>query len=74
LAQEASELSAAGAATQGVLRKMAHAAGMDYLTTVPDCLPTEVPDSLDACNQRATQVTSVLDNILSYSPQPPPAP
>jgi hypothetical protein len=62
------------AATQAYLRKLAHEAGLDYLDAVPECLPAGVPDSADACNQRATQVTSVLDSILRYSPLPPPAP
>ena len=61
-------------ATQAYLRKLAHQTGMDYLTAVPECLPSSVPESADAYNQRATHVTSVLDNILRYSPLPPRAP
>jgi hypothetical protein len=68
------ELCASAAGTQAYLRKLAHEAGMDYLTAVPECLPTNVPESADAYTQRATQVTSVLDSILRYSPLPPPAP
>ena len=70
----AAELCADSAATQAYLRKLAHEAGLDYLTAVPECLPTAVPESADAYTQRATQVTSILNGILSYSPLPPPAP
>ena len=57
--------------TQMYLRKLAHQAGMDYLTAVPEHLPTRVPESTDAYNQRATQVTTVLDKILNYTNLPP---
>jgi hypothetical protein len=63
---------AAGAARQMYLRKLAHQAGMDYLTAVPQSLPTRIPESADSYNQRATQVTSVLDKILSHTCAPPP--
>ena len=63
--------SAEAATTHMYLRKLAHQAGMDYLTAVPENLPTRVPESAEACNQRATQVTSVLDSILRYSSLPP---
>jgi hypothetical protein len=59
------------AATQMYLRKLAHQAGMDFLTAVPQSLPVRVPDSTDAYNQRASQVTSVLDKILNYTALPP---
>lgn len=59
------------AATQMYLRKLAHHAGMDYLTAVPESLPTRVPESADAYNERATQVTSVLDKILNSTSPPP---
>jgi len=68
------ETSAISAATQVYLRKLAHESGMDYLTAVPESLMANVPESADAYTQRATQVTSVLDSILRYSPAPPPAP
>jgi hypothetical protein len=62
---------ASAAATQLYLRKLAHRAGMDYLTTVPQYLPTRVPETTEACNLRATQVTKVLDQILSHASVPP---
>ncbi len=62
---------AEAAATQLYLRKLAHQAGMDYLTAVPEHLPFRVPDSTDAYTQRATQMTSVLDKILSHTSLPP---
>jgi hypothetical protein len=63
-------LSVGAAATQVYLRKLAHAAGMDYLTAVPESLAAFVPDLSEASYQRATQVTSVLGTILSHSPPP----
>ena len=46
------------------LRHLAHRAGLDYLSHVPPMISREIPDSLDSFNQRAGQVTSVLDEIL----------
>lgn len=62
---------AKAAAMQMYLRKLAHQSGMDFLTAVPQSLPVRVPDSTDAYNQRASQVTTVLDKILSYTALPP---
>jgi hypothetical protein len=58
-------------AMQVYLRKLAHDAGMDYLTAVPQSLPDRVPESVESCHQRATQITSVLDTILRRSSVPP---
>jgi hypothetical protein len=63
-------LSVEVATTQLYLRKLAHASGMDYLTDVPESLAAFVPDLSEASYHRATQVTSVLDTILSRSPPP----
>jgi hypothetical protein len=60
----------AGAA-QLYLRKLAHHAGMDYLTAIPHSLPHGVPDSAESYNVRATQMTSVLGAILNRVPSPP---
>jgi hypothetical protein len=46
------------------LRSVAHRAGMDYLTDVPQDITTSIPDSLESFSERAQQVTSVLDEIL----------
>ena len=46
-----------------LLRNLAHRAGLDYLTCVPENL-VAIPDSPDSCTQRARQVTNVLDEIL----------
>jgi hypothetical protein len=46
------------------LRSVAHRAGMDYLTEVPQEIAQPIPDSLESFSQRAQQVTSVLDEIL----------
>ena len=54
------------------LRESAHSAGLDYLSHLPTG-PRMIPDSLDAYNVRAVQVTSVLDEILQTRiPAPPP--
>ena len=46
------------------LRSVAHRAGMDYLTQVPQEITRPIPDSLESFSERAQQVTSVLDEIL----------
>jgi hypothetical protein len=53
------------------LRDVAHRAGMDYLTEVPQNIGQPIPDSPEFFCQRAETVTSVLDEILH---QPPPRP
>jgi hypothetical protein len=45
------------------LREVAHRANMDYLTQVPDAISHQ--DSMESFSQRATQQTSVLQEILS---------
>jgi hypothetical protein len=51
------------------LRSVAHRAGMDYLTEIPQGLSHPIPESLESCTERAQQVTSLLDEIL-HSPLP----
>ena len=53
------------------LRSVAHRAGMDYLTQVPQSISWQIPESLESCTERARQVTHVLDDIL-HQPAPPP--
>jgi len=56
------------------LRQLAHRAGMDYLTQLPQDLSEPMPESFDSYAERAGQVTGVLDEILHHSPrQEPPA-
>jgi len=57
------------------LRHVAHRAGLDYLSHVPPRKSKTLPDSLDSYQQRAGQITSVLDEILHSPPSstPPPA-
>ena len=55
------------------LRRLAHRAGMDFLTRVPQTLRL-APESPEACTQRAHQVGSVLDSILRYRHLPPRSP
>jgi len=51
------------------LRAVAHRAGMDYVSEVPQGLSHHIPESVDSCCERAKQVTSVLDEIL-HAPHP----
>jgi len=53
------------------LRNVAHHAGMDYLTKMPENISRGIPDSLDSYSQRAQRVTSVLSEILRKQPVPP---
>jgi len=46
------------------VRNLAHRAGMDYLTELPDQMGPAIPDSLDSYRERAQQHSSVLDQIL----------
>ena len=47
------------------LRHIALGAGMDYLSRVPSSLQRAIPNSLDSYQERAHQMTSVLDEILA---------
>jgi len=51
------------------LRSLAHRAGMDYLTEMPEGLSHPIPESVDSCAERAQQVTTLLHEILR-SPLP----
>ncbi len=53
------------------LRDVAHRAGMDYLTEIPQDVSLFTPDSLESCTERADRVTGVLDEILRHQPPPP---
>jgi len=53
------------------LRQIAHRAGMDYLSKNPPAVAKGMPDSLDSFQERAGQMTSVLDTILHTRPAPP---
>lgn len=56
------------------LREIAHRAGMDYLTEVPQNLGQPIPDSAEFFCERAQMVTSLLDEILSQSELRPHSP
>ena len=56
------------------LRQVAHRAGMDYLSESPPTEARAIPNSLESYNQRAGEVTSVLDQILRTPAAPPPQP
>jgi len=53
------------------LRNLAHRAGMDYLTEVPQNIDRPIPDSLDSYSERARYVTSLLHEILHQPAHPP---
>jgi hypothetical protein len=46
------------------LRQAAHHGAMDYLTKIPQGTSLSIPESLDSYTERASQVTSLLDDIL----------
>ena len=71
LAATDAALTPEAAATQQYLRKLAHDSGLDYLTRVPQSLCQTVPETVEAWNLRASQMTSVLDTILHRMPPPP---
>ena len=53
------------------LRQVAHRAGMDYLTQVPQDISRSIPDSPECYSLRAAQVSTVLDEILHHRAPPP---
>lgn len=53
------------------LRRLAHEAGLDFLTDLPQHLRRPMPESLDSYSERAGCVTSVLDEIMVRRPRPP---
>jgi hypothetical protein len=53
------------------LRSVAHRAGMDYLTEIPQDIGQPIEDSPEFFSQRAQTVTSVLDEILNQPPKRP---
>ncbi|HYR45180.1 MAG TPA: hypothetical protein VER98_19260 [Terriglobia bacterium] len=52
------------------LHSVAHRAGLDYLTELPEKITHTIPDQLESYSERARQVTSVLDQILHQKPAP----
>jgi len=56
------------------LRAVAHRAGMDYLTHLPETVCQPITDARDSFTERAQQVTSVLDEILHHARTPPHVP
>jgi len=63
---------ATGSETQCYLRQVAHRAGMDYLSQVPQSVLQNIPEARDSYSERANQLTSVLNDILHRRSQPPP--
>jgi hypothetical protein len=71
LFEPATGASAQGCSKDTYLRKVAHRGGMDYLSHAAPASTKGIPDSIESYNQRAGQVTSVLDEILQNQPGPP---
>jgi hypothetical protein len=65
------ESTALAAESHAYLRVVAHRAGMDFVTGLPESISPSIPDSPDGCTSRAQQMTSVLDAILSRPGTPP---
>jgi len=53
------------------LRGIAHRAMLDYFATTPQTRTGTLPASFEEAEQRATQLSSVLDEILNQPPRPP---
>jgi len=70
LADRETSLTGVASAKHVYLREIAHRAGMDYLTKVPDNL-SACPDSPESCAERAHTQTTLLEEILN---RPTPAP
>jgi hypothetical protein len=73
LKSEAEETYGTASFRELYLRNIAHRAGMDYLCHAAPTVAKAIPDSIDSFNDRAGQMTSVLDSILhEYSRPVPP--
>jgi hypothetical protein len=71
LSGEESQATVGSGLTQVYLRKVAHQAGMNYLTQMPQSFSEPLPESPDSVADLAGQVTSVLQEILDQRPRPP---
>lgn len=60
-----------GIAKHLYLREVAHKACMDFLSEIPQCIPREIPESVQWFTERAGQVSSTLDGILKRPFYPP---
>jgi len=58
-------------ATGTFLRGIARRATLDYFTTAQETLMGTLPASYEEVDQRASQMSSVLDDILNQPPRPP---
>jgi hypothetical protein len=55
---------------QRFLRHLAHRAGMDFITGLPESIAEAIPNSPELLANRAQQMTSVLDGILHREEAP----
>jgi len=53
------------------LRGVAHRAMLEYFETSPQTMTGTLPASFEEAEQRASQISSVLDEILNQPPRPP---
>ncbi len=53
------------------LRGVARRAMLEYFETTPQTATGTLPSSFEEAEQRATQISSVLDEILNQPPRPP---
>lgn len=57
--------------TDSLLRRIAHQAGLDYLTEVPEFGPAQLQDEQEWINAKEHEMGSILGNILTTSIPPP---
>lgn len=53
---------------QLLLRNLAHAAGMDFISEVPANIECALPDSPESCTTRAQEISHLLSDILHRPP------
>ena len=57
--------------TENFLRGIARRARLDYFTSTTHTMTGTLPASFEEAEQRASQISSVLDEILHHPPRPP---
>ena len=70
LVREADGTKSSASPKHAYLREIAHRAKLDFLSAMPLGVPGTIPNDLDTVARRASQVTSVLDEILHQSRPP----
>ena len=70
LVREADGTKSSASPKHAYLREIAHQAKLDFLSEMPLMVPGTIPNDTDTAARRASQVTSVLDEILHQSRPP----